>query len=55
MPAQDLPPSGEPWPTEIRLSKDRKTLTIGFDTGESFALAAGEPQLPHAARNERAA
>ncbi len=40
MPAQDLPPSGEPWPTEIRLSKDRKTLTIGFDTGESFALAA---------------
>jgi len=29
-----------PWPTEIKLSKDRKALTIAFDTGESFALAA---------------
>jgi DUF971 family protein len=28
------------WPTEIRLSKDRKVLTIAFDSGESFALAA---------------
>ena len=28
------------WPTELRLSKDRKTLTITFDNGESFALAA---------------
>lgn len=28
------------WPTEIRLSKDRKTLTITFDTGETHALAA---------------
>jgi DUF971 family protein len=29
-----------PWPTEIRLSKDRKTLTVTFDTGERFALEA---------------
>jgi len=28
------------WPTEIRLHKDRKLLTIAFDDGESFALAA---------------
>ena len=30
----------EPWPTEIRLSKDRRQLTVTFDTGERFALAA---------------
>ena len=29
-----------PWPTEIRLSKDRRTLTATFDNGESYALAA---------------
>nr|WP_244669088.1 DUF971 domain-containing protein [Rhodobium orientis] len=29
-----------PWPTEIRLSKDRRTLTVGFDSGETFALPA---------------
>ncbi len=29
-----------PWPTELRLRKDRKTLTVGFDNGESFDLAA---------------
>jgi DUF971 family protein len=29
-----------PWPTELRLSKDGKTLTIAFDTGERFALPA---------------
>ena len=28
------------WPTEIRLSKDRRTLHIAFDDGASFALAA---------------
>ncbi len=27
-------------PTEIRLHKDRKALTVTFDTGESFALPA---------------
>jgi DUF971 family protein len=30
----------DPWPTEIRLSKDRRTLTATFDNGESHALAA---------------
>ena len=29
-----------PWPTELRLAKDRKALTVTFDTGESFALDA---------------
>jgi len=28
------------WPTELRLRKDRKTLTVVFDGGESFDLAA---------------
>jgi DUF971 family protein len=30
----------EPWPTEIRLSKDRRTLTVTFDNAESHALPA---------------
>jgi DUF971 family protein len=30
----------QPWPTELRLSKDRQTLIATFDDGESFALAA---------------
>ena len=30
----------EPWPSEIRLSKDRRTLTVAFDSGESYALPA---------------
>ncbi len=29
-----------PWPTELRLHKDRKTLTVTFDSGENFDLAA---------------
>ena len=28
------------WPTELRLHKDRKTLTVVFDNGESFELSA---------------
>ncbi|MGV3633357.1 MAG: gamma-butyrobetaine hydroxylase-like domain-containing protein [Pseudorhodoplanes sp.] len=28
------------WPTELRLSKDGKTLTIAFEGGEQFALSA---------------
>ncbi|MGD0027137.1 MAG: gamma-butyrobetaine hydroxylase-like domain-containing protein, partial [Xanthobacteraceae bacterium] len=28
------------WPTELRLRKDRKALTVAFDNGESFDLAA---------------
>ena len=29
-----------PWPTELRLSKDRRTLAVAFEGGESFALPA---------------
>ena len=29
-----------PWPTELRLSKDKAVFTVAFDTGETFALAA---------------
>jgi DUF971 family protein len=32
--------ASKPWPTELRLAKDRKTLTVAFDNGESFDLAA---------------
>src|SRR5580704_6933727 len=32
--------SASPWPTELRLHKDRKVLTVTFDNGESFDLAA---------------
>lgn len=32
--------SARPWPTELRLHKDRKTLTVVFDDGESYDLAA---------------
>jgi DUF971 family protein len=30
----------QPWPSEIRLHKDRRTLTVTFDDGGSFALPA---------------
>ncbi len=29
-----------PWPKELRLSKDGRTLTIAFEGGEGFALPA---------------
>ena len=29
-----------PWPTELRLHKDRKSLTVAFDDGQSFQLPA---------------
>ena len=29
-----------PWPTELRLHKDRKTFTVAFDDGASFDLTA---------------
>ena len=29
-----------PWPTELRLHKDRKVLTVAFDNGDSFDLGA---------------
>ncbi|ODN66295.1 gamma-butyrobetaine hydroxylase-like domain-containing protein [Methylobrevis pamukkalensis] len=28
------------WPSEIRLSKDRRTLIVSFESGETFELAA---------------
>lgn len=28
------------WPTELRLAKDRRTLTVSFDDGATFALEA---------------
>ena len=30
----------EPWPVEIRLSADKRTLTVGYDSGEQFAVPA---------------
>lgn len=33
-------PVGRPWPTELRLSKDKKVLNVAFDNGETFALDA---------------
>jgi DUF971 family protein len=32
--------AARPWPTELRLRKDRKVLTVAFDDGESFDLGA---------------
>jgi DUF971 family protein len=29
-----------PWPTEIRLSADKRTLTVAFDDGAVFPIAA---------------
>ena len=30
----------ENWPTELRLAKDRRSLTVAVDNGESYALPA---------------
>jgi len=32
--------SNNAWPTEVRLGKDRKTLTIAFDDGARYELSA---------------
>ncbi len=32
--------SGDPWPRELRYSKDDRTLTVTFDDGRVFALPA---------------
>jgi len=32
--------SSNPWPTELRLRKDRKTLVVAFDDGARFELPA---------------
>ena len=29
-----------PWPTELRVSKDKSALTVAFDSGERFTLPA---------------
>src|SRR5690242_13548936 len=36
----NMPTQTQAWPTEIRLHKDRRTLTVAFDSGESFAFPA---------------
>lgn len=33
-------PNNAPWPTEIRLASDRKTLQVTFDDGACFAIKA---------------
>jgi DUF971 family protein len=30
----------KPWPTELRLAKDRRVLAVTFDSGERFAFEA---------------
>ena len=30
----------EPWPTELRLDKDKRVLTVSFDDGKSFTIRA---------------
>jgi len=32
--------AGEPWPIELRLSPDKKLLTVAFDDGSAYALEA---------------
>jgi DUF971 family protein len=32
--------AAKPWPTELRLHKHRKVLSVSFDSGESFDLGA---------------
>ena len=33
-------PESRPWPTELRLAKDRRSLTVSFDGGESYTFEA---------------
>ena len=33
-------PETRPWPTELRLAKDRRSLAISFEDGTSFTLPA---------------
>jgi DUF971 family protein len=39
-----MPPTSErtvfPWPTELRLRKDKTALAVAFDTGEAFEFPA---------------
>jgi DUF971 family protein len=36
----EMAAESRPWPTELRLAKDRKALTVTFEGGERFALDA---------------
>ncbi len=38
--SSENPTENRPWPTELRLSKDGKTLAVAFEDGERFELAA---------------
>jgi DUF971 family protein len=38
--SSENPTENRPWPTELRLSKDGKTLAVAFENGERFELAA---------------
>jgi DUF971 family protein len=40
MPTPDHQPNSQPWPTELRLHKDRRTLTVNFDSGDRYDLPA---------------
>jgi len=33
-------PATDPWPTEIKLDKEQRAITVTFDDGASFALPA---------------
>jgi DUF971 family protein len=33
-------PDTQPWPTELRLAKDKKVLHVAFDSGDAYALDA---------------
>jgi len=37
---ETAPPSASPWPIEIRLVKDRRSLHITFDDGNAYDLSA---------------
>jgi DUF971 family protein len=39
-PMPDTASGDRPWPTELRLAKDRRTLTVTFENGERHELAA---------------
>jgi DUF971 family protein len=36
----EAPTATAPWPTELRLDKDKRMLTVSFDDGQSYALPA---------------
>jgi DUF971 family protein len=36
----EAPTAAAPWPTELRLDKDKRMLTVSFDDGQSYALPA---------------